>query len=946
VVDERPDRRKPRRERRSVAEGSLRPPRLARWLLQHGVPAGPARDGLLGDLEEIYVGRVGDRVRWSRRRLAADVWFFGEALFALLRYRPWVERLLERRSAAATGGGAGANDSPANPTRRAGLCDALRELRLAARQLGRSPGFTLAAVLTLALGIGVTAALITVVWDVVLAPLPFPEPDRLVVIEHRLPGYPSQNGEVVFGGFQGQVLQYAERSRELVEVGAYGSFDGAITEVESPEYTRIGYATPGFFRALGVRPQAGRLFEDEEPDAADGLGAAILGDGLARQRYGSATALGELIHTEGFAYEVVGVLPPRQSFPPRRVAVWHPRSLRTLRDNPVWTVDVLVGRMAPGATPESVERELAGLVAQIPQRFPGSAIETVARNGHMAPQVTPMKQWLLGDTARALWLLLAAAGLVMAIACVNVANLMLVRTQARRAELAMRVALGASRRQMALHFFAHGVALCALTALPAAALALAGVRALPRWLPADLPRMEEIVAGGGTLSVVVVLCFAAAVVLTAVPALAHRRFRFQGLASGARTFTAGRRQVRAHDLMVGVQVALAVVLLVGAGLVLRSVQALGAVDPGFEPAGVLSFRVTFPYKEVLEGGSAQGRATPFFDELSARIGALPGVTSVGYGICIPMAAACSLDGYPIKQEGSTPEDPGAQPLAGLQPVSPGFIESLGIPLLAGRGLEPTDHRQRSDAVLVSAALAERLWPGQSALGKRLEQGGGSAAENFHFHVVGVVGDVRFDRLRDDPELVVYTPVLFGSPAPELYSVSFVVRSAVAPRSLIDDVRATVSSLRADVPVADVETMDAVVASSTASMRFAMALLAAGAATALLLAAIGVYGVVAYVVGVRRNEFGIRMALGARDEQLRALVVRERAGPLLAGLTAGLAGAAVSGRLLGALLYGVPATDPPTYAAVALFLTVTTVLAALLPARRAGRLPPAEVLRRS
>lgn len=924
----------PPRGPQPVSRSRSRPPRPARWLLERSVPKGAARDGLRGDLEEMYSQRLAaGRGPRLARRLAADLWFAWEALFAALRYRPWTQRLMHL----ATGIGA-----PSRP----GPIAAVREVRAALWLLARSPGFSAASVLTLGLAFGATAATFAATWGIIVKPLPFPDADRLVVIEHRLPGYPAENGEVTFGAFQGQVIQYVERSRELVEVGAYGTFDAAITEVDSPEYVRFGYATAGFFRALGIEPAQGRLFHDDELDPAnDGHGSAILSEAMARQRYGGeGSAIGTIIETEGFEREVIGVLSAGLAFPPERVKIWNPRPERTLRANPVWTVDALVGRMAPGATVAGVQRELENLVAEIPERFAGSAIESVAADGRMAPLVTPMKEWLIGGVARAMWWLLTSVGVVLAIACVNIATLVMVRTDARRTELAVREALGASRWQLARYFLAESLALCTAAGIVAYAVSVTGIHVLRSIGPADLPRISEVSAGWELVVPIAIMSVLGTVIFAAVPLVSHPRESPQVLRAGPLGKTAGRRQLRLRHLMVGLQLALAVVLLVGSGLVLRSFQALVAVEPGFEADGVLTFRIPFPFKEIQAGGAAEGRATPFFDQLVDRFEALPGVVSAGYGLCVPLAEACSLDGYPVKaRDVGDPED-AQQPLAGLQPISPGFLESLRIPLLSGRGLVRADHQQRSNAVLVSAGLAARLWPGEDPLGKRLEQGGGSTTQNHHFTVVGVTGDIRFDRLRDEPEFIVYTPVRFQGRATELWTASFVVRSHVAPGTLVDAIRAQVAALRKDIPVADIDSMEIVVARSTMQIRFVLTLLTLLAAAALALSAVGVYGAVSYVVGLRRREFGIRLALGAEAPQLRSLVLRQGARTLAGGLVVGLTAAAAGSRFLVALLFAVEPTDPTTYALVALFLISATLVAGLVPARRISRVSPLEALR--
>jgi predicted permease len=394
-------------------------------------------------------------------------------------------------------------------------------------------------------------------------------------------------------------------------------------------------------------------------------------------------------------------------------------------------------------------------------------------------------------------------------------------------------------------------------------------------------------------------------------------------------------------VLVAFQFAMALVLLVGAGLIVRSFVALTSVALGFEDRGVLTFRVVFPFQEIQQGGPAGGGvATPFYDRLAERLAALPGVEAAGYGTCVPLADTCTQGGFSVRRD-DRPETKDNVPATLALLISPGYLEALQVPLLRGRYLDSRDHEQRTNAVVISAEAARRFFPGEDPVGRHLVQDG---TQWKPFTVVGVVGDVQHEDPRKAPVPFAYLPVLGDFAPSERWAVTYVVRVDGSPRALADTIRREMAALRPDIPLAHVETLADLVARSTAQLRFALWLLALAAAAALALSAIGAYGVMAYVVSLRRNEFGIRLALGADGRQLRSMVVRQGATTASTGLLAGLAGAVLAGRLLESLLFEIGPTDPPTYAAVVCGLSVTALLAIYVPARRASRLDPAEILR--
>jgi predicted permease len=506
--------------------------------------------------------------------------------------------------------------------------------------------------------------------------------------------------------------------------------------------------------------------------------------------------------------------------------------------------------------------------------------------------------------------------------------------------VALRRAVGASTRHLVRFFVADSLVLVSVAAAAGTGMAVLGVDALLRFGPPSLPRLEAVDAGWHVAAFSGVPAAACVAIFALVPWLAAGR-PAGGELVGGRRVTAGRAQFRVRHALVAFQFAMALVLLVGAGLILRSFVALNRVDLGFEPSGALTFRIVFPFQEIRAAGPAgNGPATPFYDRLSERLAALPGVEAVGYGTCVPLSDACTQGGSSLRRE-DRPATRDSVPATLWLMISPGYLEALGVPLLEGRFLEPRDHLQRTHAAVISAEMARRFFPGENPIGRRLVQDG---TRWKPFTVVGVVGDVKHENPRKAVTPFIYVPVLGDFAPGERWAVSYVVRTAGQPLALVDTVRRTVETLRSDIPVANAETLSDVVARSTARLRFALWLLAVAAAATLLLSAIGAYSVMAYVVTLRRGELGVRLALGADGRQLRSMVLRQGAAVAAAGLLVGLAGAALTGRWLQSLLFGVVPSDPPTYAAVVSGLALVALVAVYIPARRAARLDPAEVLR--
>lgn len=813
------------------------------------------------------------------------------------------------------------------------------DLRRALRRLGRSSGYACAVMVNLALGIAATTAIIAVIRGVVLRPLPYPDPNRLVVIEHEMPGIEIGGQPTRFGAFQGQAVLYAERSRLLEAVGVFGTYDAAVSGEGEAAYVRAGYASAGFFRALGTSAELGRLPRDDEA-AGEAQGAVLLSHAAWTRRYGEDPgAVGATLRVDGAGSRVVGVLGPQGPFPEDRVSLWIPRTTQQIRQTPQLLVEGLVARLRPGASAESLERELDGLIAELPDHAPDDFVRRAVEEGRLRSKVTPLTDRIVGEVAGSLWLLLAAAGLVLVAALANVTNLRLLRNEAQLREMAVRRALGARRLDLLREHLAEAGVLTLASGVAGGSLAALAVGWVVRSGLEDLPRAEEVTFGALALGVIVALGLLATLWLSAVQAAARPRDS-EALRS-TRSGGGSRSRARLRGLTAAAELAVAVVLLVGAGLLLRSFLALSRVELGFVPESVVTFRVPFPFQEVADAGGS-GRATPFYDALADRLSQLPGVASVGYARCTPLSRLCGLEGLTFLPANRPPAAGEPVQLLGVLQVGPGYHTTLGIPLLAGRHLERRDHAERTQSIVVSAAAARQLWGDADPVGRELITP--DIAGWPPMRVVGVVGDVRHTDLRGAPETLVYLPVLMQAQPWELWTVTFVARTTVPPFGVVDEIRSVVRQMRPDVPVAHVETLAVAVARSTARERLAILLIGAAALATLILGATGVYGVVAYATSLRRGEFGIRSALGADGRALGRLVLSQGATIAAAGLSLGLGAALWGSRLLESVLFEVTPSDPATYLAVAVLLGATALAASYGPARQAAETDPAEVLR--
>ncbi len=814
-----------------------------------------------------------------------------------------------------------------------------RSIRHVVRRLSRAPLFTSVAVLTLALGIGANAAIFSLVNGVLLQPLPFEDPERLVGVWHTAPGL----------GFdevnQSPALHftYREESRVFAEVGLWDNSAGALTGLDKPERIETLEVTEGTLPMLGVRPVLGRSFTAED-DSPAGAKTVLLAHAFWQTRFGGdPEILGETLTIDGEPREVIGVLPDDFRFLNAKPLAVLPFGFDRSKIDGVGNFSYQgIARLRPGATVEQANTDVERMIHVALERYPNDLSAGMFAQARFGAAVRPLMRDAIGNVGDVLWVLLGTVGLVLLIACANVANLFLVRADARSREMAIRAALGAGRLRLAREFLEESALLGVAGGVLGLLLAQGGLRLLVSMGPRSVPRLEEVSLDASVLAYTLLLSVLASLLLGLLPAFRHLRAeQTDGLKEGGRGSSDGpaRRRVRAA-LVVG-QVSLAMLLLTSSGLLLRSFQELLRVEPGFtEPEQLVTFRVGIPEALVPEDADVP----PMFESMLRGMEARPGIESVAISSSMTMDGhdsndAVYVEGFP------TPEDQ-LPPIRRFKWISPGYFATMGNPVLAGRELTWEDiHGPRAVAV-ISKTLADAYWDRPSdAVGKRIR----SDPKSIWREVVGVVGPVHDDGVAEDPVAVVYWPLaledFWEKPYVAYRWAGFVVRSdGVGTQGLMDEMRAAVWAVHPDLPVASVRTQQEILDRSLSRTSFAMTMLAIAAVMALVLGAVGVYGVISYTVAQRTREIGVRVALGAQRMDVARLVLKQ--GLVLTGLGVGI-GLVASlglGRALSALLYGVEPTDPLTIGAVCVALMVVGFAATSLPARRAASVDPIEALR--
>ncbi len=802
-----------------------------------------------------------------------------------------------------------------------------QDLRYAGRGFQRNPVFTAVAIITLALGIGANTAIFSVVNAVLLRPLPYKDADRLVVILHY------GDGPVAPANF----IDWRRQNHVFQRMGAAEYWTPNLTGVDRPERLRALHVTADVLPLLGVQPLLGRVFLPEE-DQRGREHEIILSFRVWRRRFGGdAKIIGQSITLDGKKYTVIGVMPRSFKFAPfwaTKAELWAPLSLTDRAADRDGNSLRVFARLKPGVTLEQARAEMATITGRLEKQYPGTNHDYT---------VLPLKEKVVGDIRPALLVLLGAVGFVLLIACANVAHMLLARAAARQKEVAVRTALGAGRSRIIRQFLTESLLLTILGAGAGLLLAAWGIRFLVALSPAGIPRVETISLDSHVLLFMLVVSVFAGLAFGLVPALQASAVNLNdSLKEGGRGATEGIHRNRLRSLLVASEFALALILLVGAGLMIRSFFALEAIDPGFNPHNVLSMVVNITGSKA---GQPSRRAV-FYQQLLEQVRGLPGVRSVSAINHLPLAG--DLWTKPMLIEGKPVPRPGEAPEAVYRVVLPGYFSTMNIPMLRGRDVTESDNLGSPPVVVVNEALAHQFWPGENPIGKRLTLG--DTLENPRWlTVAGVVKNAKQEDWAAPPYIEMYLPYLqshdyLEDPHSHFAYLTLVVRTKGDPASLAPAIESKVWALDKNVTVSEVQTMDQVVTDSTAQPRFYLVLLGAFAAVALTLAAVGIYGVMSYSISRRTHEIGIRMALGAKESDVLKLVTGQGMILALIGAAAGLVGALLLTRLMSSLLYGVKPTDPLTFIVVSIVLIVVALLASYIPARRATKVDPMVVLR--
>jgi predicted permease len=809
----------------------------------------------------------------------------------------------------------------------------LQDLRFGARTLARNPGFACIAVLTLALGVGANAAIFSVVNAVLLRPLPWSEPDRAVMIWSRWTAFDKTWVS------DGEVNDYRRESRTLADVAAWDDGQVNLTGDGEPERVAYGSVTANLFSVLGAVPLKGRVFTAGE-DVPNGRKLVILGFGLWQRRYaGEPNIVGRVIHIDGVPHEVVGVMPSDFVLPtdfqnPAPSVLWIPQQWDAASTDHGNHGYYAAARLKPGVTVAQARDDLHGLAQAWTARglYPQQMqFDTV---------VLSLPEEVVGAVRRAIWLLFGAVGFLLLIACANIANLLLARAEGRQREMAVRSALGAGGARIVRQLLTESLVLAGIGAAAGLVLAAIGVSALRAWNPSSIPRVA-----GTSVDVRVLLFTAAVAVVTTIVfslAPAYRLLRTQvveAMKEGSANATTGGGRRRFRNALVVVEMALAVVLLIGAGLMLRTLWSLQHVDLGLNPSGVLTMRISLTPTTYKESAQVVG----FYSRLNAELRSIPGVKYAGAARSLPLGS--QIGDFGLTVDGYVPP-PGTNAKGDWQIATDGYIEAMGEQIVRGRSITPADTTDSQLVGLVNEDMARRYWAGRDPIGGRFRVG--NSPERPWVSVVGVVKAVKHNGITAVVKEKFYIPhtqwhTSLGN-ANLIRSMAVVVKSEADPSALTASVRNAIHHLDPNLPVADVRTMDEVVRAAVATPRFTSVLLSIFAGLALTLSAIGIYGVLSYLVSRRTREIGIRVAIGARRPEIVRMVLGSGIALALVGIGGGIVLALVITRMLSGLLHGVTPADPATFAAVAVVLTVVAAAASAVPAWRASRVDPVLALK--
>jgi predicted permease len=790
----------------------------------------------------------------------------------------------------------------------------------------------------LALGIGANTAIFTVVNAVLLRPLPYTGSEQLVMLWETNPRF--QIGVDTLPVTHGNFMDWREQNGAFEYVSALGVGRWNLTDAGEPERISGASVSPNFFRLMGIEPTLGRAFRGDEEKPGAGK-VIVISRSLWQRRFaGEPDVIGKTMTLDGESYTVIGVAPESFQFPRAKelpyfmgvstqTDLWRPMTLgddfvnRTRANHQL----CVMAKLKPGVTRERAQSEMTAIAERLEQSYPDS-------NQGIGVKVVPLSEQVVGNVKAALWVLMGAVALVLLIACANVANLLLARSSARQKEIAIRTALGASRVRVLRQLLTEALLLSLTAAVVGTLLSLWSIRAMLSLSRENLPRASEIGVDVRVLGFTVAIAMLTSVIFGLAPALQASKINLsESLKEGSRGLSGRQRSNRVRSLLVISEIALSLVLLISAGLMIKSLASLLKVDPGFKPFNTVTMHIP------LLGSKYPGvnQQIAFFQEVTRRIEALPGAQSVGLISSAPLSGGVYAGGFSIEGRVLTSETDDL--VADRRMISPEYFNALGIPLLKGRAFTDRDDQAATGVVVVSESWARRFLPNEDPVGKRIKLGGRDSTRPW-LSIVGIAGDVRDTALESDPRPCVYIPY----PQFPSSDMTLVVRAAFDPKLLISSIRDEVWVVDKEQPVTEVKTMDQYLDDSVSPRRFNAMLLAIFASLALVLASVGIYGVMAYSVTQRTHEIGIRVALGAQSSQVIKLVIGRGMSLVLVGVMIGLAGALALTRVMTSLLYGVSATDPTTFAVVAALLVAVALIACYIPARRATKIDPMVSLR--
>jgi predicted permease len=810
------------------------------------------------------------------------------------------------------------------------LYDFIRDLKHTLRRLARTPLFTLATLVTLALGIGANTAIFSVINGVLLKPLPFEQPDRLIGVWQTAPGVNIKDLNACIADY----VTYREHSKTFADVALWNGRSVTVTEFNDPERVDGLNATFRLLPMLGIQPILGRGFNERDNDTS-GPEVVMLGYGYWQRRFGGdRNVIGRRIMADGAAREIIGVLPQGFWFMDMRHDLVLPLRFDRANVRLAGYNFQAIARLRPGVTAQDANADVARMIPIEQRSFPppkGMSTK-MFEDARLGPNVRMLKDDLLGDIAKSLWVVMATIGMVLLIACANVANLLLVRTEGRAQELAVRAALGAGRGRIARELMIESLALAVMGGLMGVGFAIAAVKLVLKMSPARLPRFEQIAVDPAALIFTVAVSLVAGLAFGAIPVLKQGGVRLaEGLRAGGRNASSGRERNFARNTLTVIQVALALVLLIASGLMIRTLRSMRQVDPGFRnPETLQALRISIPRSSALKDADLP----QLHQNLVNRLASIPGVTAVSLISGLPMTGATSQD--PIAASDRTYGANQIPPLRRFITAAPRTFNALGASIIAGREFSWTDIHEKRQVVVISENFAREYWgSARAAVGKQIR----SNPNDPWSEVIGVAADIRHDGVDKKAPTTVYWPLRTPN------SMTFMVRSTRAgTESFTTEIRQSVWALNRNMPITEVRTMKEVYDKSMSRTAFILTLLAISGGMALLLAAVGIYAVVSYTVAQRTREIGIRLALGAQQRKVKMMFVRN--GLLWGGIgsAAGIAAASALSRLMSTLLFDISPIDPLTYSAVAAGLLVVAAVASYLPARRVTRVDPVEALR--